>query len=188
MQATLAYSDIPPLPEKIDYALVLGGEAHFMPSRAKAAAELYHRGICKLFFTSGGVLRDTAHGMLTEAAALKEEMIALGVPSKLIIEEKAATTTVENMTLSERMVRDMLGEGRKSVAIVTSRFHLRRSVLLAESFIKDADIFGAAGEYPSDSPEEFENSPIMSECIKKECRLLYRFAGEGLIEDFVILD
>ena len=188
MQASLAYSDIPPLPERIDYTLVLGGESHFMPSRAKAAAELYHRGICRLFFTSGGVLRDTAHGMLTEAAALKAEMISLGVPSELIIEEKAATTTIENMTLSERMAKDMLGEGRKSVAIATSRFHLRRSLLLAKSFIKDADIYGAAGEYPEDNPEEFKNSPTVSECIKKECRLLYRFAGEGLIEDFVILD
>ena len=188
MQRALAYEEIKPLPDRIDYALVLGGEAHFMPSRAKAAAELYHSGICKLFFTSGGVLRNTAHGILTEAAALRAEMIALGVPSEMILVEKAATTTVENMTLSEKMVRDMLGDGRKRVAIVTSRFHERRSVLLAKSFIKDADIWGVAGEYPSDNPAEFEDSPIICECIEKECRLLYRFVCEGLIEDFVILD
>ena len=188
MQATVVYDKKKDADEEADYAIVLGGEEAFIPSRAGAAARLYHDRKCKLFFTSGGVLRNTEHGFITEAAALKAEMVALGVPEDIIIEEKDAATTIENMTRSAPLAKKMLGRTAKTAAIVTSRFHLRRSVLLAEALIENVQIIGVGADFPLDSAAEFADDPLLSDCVEKECRLLHRYAKKELIENFTVIE
>ena len=186
MQAAVVYTDEAEAPSRFDYAVVLGGEESFIPSRAAAAARLYREGKCSLFFVSGGVFRNTAHGFITEADALRLEMTALGVPEDAIISENAAATTIENMTLSHRMAKKLLSSELSCVAIVTSRFHCRRATYLAKSLIKDARVWGISADYPLDNPAEFKKSPLLSDCVEKECRLLHRYVAKGLIEDFEI--
>ena len=158
-----------------------------MKSRAEAAAGLYHSGQFKLFIATGGVCWDTPFGYISEAQALTLYMANAGVPSECILQEECATTTVENMTLSRKMLAERLGERRLRLAIVTSYFHVVRSVKLAEAHIENADIFGVKSAFPFDNPDEFHMDAHMLDWVTTESRLLCSDAKRGIISDFPIL-
>ena len=170
-----------------DAALVLGGNDEFMKSRAQAAAKLYKDGKCKLFIATGRICQNTSFGVITEAQALTKYMINAGVPEECILQEENATTTIENMKFSRQMISERCGDKKVKIAIVTSYFHLLRSVKLAEKHIENADIYGVKAEYPLDNPEEFYKDENLSEQIKTECRLLCGYAENGTVADFPIL-
>ena len=112
-----------------DAALVLGGANFLMESRAKAAAELYHTGRCNLFISTGGVLRDSIYGRLTEAQILKNHMMDFGIPENKIILENNATTTQENYQFCANILANMFS-GRRRLVTVSSLGHVVRSQLL----------------------------------------------------------
>lgn len=172
---------------EFDAALVLGGNSIVMKSRAEAAAELYHSGQCKLFITTGGVCWDTPFGYISEAQALTLYMKNAGVPLECILQEECATTTIENMTLSRKMLTERLGEHRLRLAIVTSYFHVVRSVKLAEAHIENADIFGVKSDFLFDNPDEFHVDAYVLDQVTTESRLLCSYAKHGIIKDFPIL-
>lgn len=72
----------------------------------------------------GGV---TAGHKRTEADVMTELLLARGVKEETIIRENESRTTVENF----RNAAKLLGEGKKRVLVVTSDYHVRRSVLTA---------------------------------------------------------
>lgn len=89
------------------------------------AARLFHQGVAPRIIVSGGGFMAREDGAMTEAAAMRLFLIDLGVPSDAIIPEDRSINTIENM----RYVRQMVGEGR--VALVTSAYHMPRSLLIA---------------------------------------------------------
>lgn len=169
-----------------DAALVLGGKGEVIPSRAAAAAALYHSGQCKLFIATGGVCQDTPLGNMTEAAALSLYMQQAGVPEACIFLEDRATTTIENMTNSQKMLAERLGDRTLRLAVVTSYFHVVRSVKLAEANIQNAEIHGVKADFPFDNPEEFRLDPVVMSAVTTECRLLCSYAKHGFIADFPV--
>ncbi len=183
----LVYGNYKHPDEKFDAALVLGGVSEVMKSRAEAAANLYTNGQCTLFITTGKIYHTTEFGSNTEAQTLKKYMIQAGVPEDCIFCEEQATTTLENMTFSRKMLADHFGDKKIRIAIVTSYFHLVRSVKLAEKNIENADIFGVKSDYPFDNPDEFHMSDYTIDCVKTESRLLCSYAKRGIINDFPIL-
>ena len=183
----LVYGNYKHPEEKFDAALVLGGDDTLMPSRAEAAAKLYHSGQCKLFITTGKICHNTQSGYITEAQALAEYMVNAGVPRECILTEENATTTRENMKFSRQMLAEHYGNKKLEIAIVTSYFHLNRSVRLAKSHIENAEIYGVKADYPLDNPEQFQQSEMMIDRLKTESRLLCGYAENGTIKDFPIL-
>jgi uncharacterized SAM-binding protein YcdF (DUF218 family) len=89
------------------------------------AARLFHQGVAPRIVVSGGGFMAREDGATTEAAAMRLFLIDLGVPSDAIVPEDRSINTIENM----RYVRRMVGEGR--VALVTSAYHMPRSLLIA---------------------------------------------------------
>ncbi|HKV14255.1 MAG TPA: YdcF family protein [Reyranella sp.] len=89
------------------------------------AARLFHQGVAPRIIVSGGGFMAREDGATTEAAAMRLFLIDLGVPSDAIVPEDRSINTIENM----RYVRRMVGEGR--VALVTSAYHMPRSLLIA---------------------------------------------------------
>jgi uncharacterized SAM-binding protein YcdF (DUF218 family) len=77
----------------------------------------------KLVFSGGtAALRGSSH---TEAPILKAEAVAFGVPPERIIAEDKSRDTYENAVETARL----LGPGyRGSIVLVTSAFHMKRSV------------------------------------------------------------
>ena len=90
-------------------------------------------------------------------------------------------------TTLTRMLAEHYGNKKLEIAIVTSYFHLNRSVRLAKNYIENAEIYGVKADYPLDNPEQFQQSEMMIDRLKTESRLLCGYAENGTIEDFPIL-
>ena len=83
------------------------------------------------------LLGGAADGGTTEAAAALARLVELGLPPGVApLCEDASTDTLENL----RNARALLGDhAREPVALVSSRYHLARCVLLARSLGFDAE-------------------------------------------------
>ena len=75
---------------------------------------------------------------ITEAACMARELTRMGIdPSRLLLEE-AATSTIENLRFSMDLLQAETGSAPKSIAIVSSEYHLFRACLFAKSLGIDA--------------------------------------------------
>ncbi|WP_439596636.1 YdcF family protein [Falsiroseomonas sp.] len=82
--------------EAADLAFVFGNRIA-VPEMAAAAASLFLEGFVPRILVSGGA---TPGGAGTEAEAIAEALVTLGVPREALLLECAATHTGENVTLS----------------------------------------------------------------------------------------
>jgi uncharacterized SAM-binding protein YcdF (DUF218 family) len=92
------------------------------------AARLFHRGVAPRIIVSGGsyqVEAGKAPATQTEAVAMRQFLLALGVPEDRIVMEGKSLNTIGNM----RETRALVGTAR--VALVTSAFHMPRALRLA---------------------------------------------------------
>lgn len=71
---------------------------------------------------TGGVPRNG----ITEAQAMKEWLVARGIPADRIIEEPRSTSTVENARFTNQV---LLERGAAGAVLVTNRDHLRRAMI-----------------------------------------------------------
>jgi uncharacterized SAM-binding protein YcdF (DUF218 family) len=93
------------------------------------AARLFHRGLAPRIIVSGGsymVESGRAPAEQTEAMAMRQFLVALGVPEDRIVMEGKSLNTIENM----RETRALIGVA--PVALVTSAFHMPRALRLAQ--------------------------------------------------------
>lgn len=172
---------------KFDAALILGGNPMVLKARAAAAAKLYHQGRCSLFIPTGGVTWESEFGFLSECDILCCYLRDMGVPESTITREANATTTVENMICSRELLSQRMPLDRARIAVVTSRYHVRRSLLLSGYYIPQAQLVGVGAEEPLDNPEEFHKDPRLSTAVTTECRLLLDCILKGIAEDIKIM-
>ena len=78
------------------------------------------------FITSGG---QGPNEIVSESAAMKQYLMAQGIPEERIIEENRSTDTYENMKNSKQIITDIAPEAR--IAFSTTNYHVFRSGLLA---------------------------------------------------------
>ncbi len=119
--------------EKLDYMIVLGagidgykvGET--LKSRLDEALKYYELNKSVDIIVSGGQGKDE---ITSEAEAMYRYLVEKGVNPNQIIKEDKATTTLENIIFSKEILKNRNDEDKK-VLIVTSEFHLYRSMLIA---------------------------------------------------------
>jgi uncharacterized SAM-binding protein YcdF (DUF218 family) len=129
-----------PLPKQVDAIVVLGGglEGRYtgvreMPDlndagdRMWQGAQLYKQGVAKRMVLSGGQFAVDPRKE-AEAPGMKIFMLDMGVPENAILVEGDSRTTFENALRT----RELLGKGARNIALVTSAFHMGRSVLWFE--------------------------------------------------------
>jgi len=122
--------------------------------RVWATARLYHRGVAPHVIVSGtGFPAKAGRSSMSEAEAMRIFLIDLGVPAKAIIDEAKARNTIENIAF----VRDIVGN--KPVALVTSAYHMPRSLRLARQMGLNASAF------PTDWSAPFELRPVWENWI-----------------------
>ena len=93
--------------------------------RVKAAAKAYREGYSDVIVACGGT---TDNHQISEAEVMKKLLLEEGIPAQRILLENKSQVTIENM----RFAADVLGGAKgKRVLVVTSDYHLRRSVLTA---------------------------------------------------------
>lgn len=125
------------LPEAEVIVLLGGGTRPQLPPRPISevneagermvyAARLYHAGKAPRIIISGGVI-DLYGTVVPETEAMRELLVALGVPDAAIIDEDRSRNTYENALY----VREILEElGITEVLLVTSALHMPRSVAI----------------------------------------------------------
>ncbi len=186
VKRNIIYGNITEATGFFDAALVLGGTPSVMKGRAEAAAKLWAEGRCKLFIPTGGVCWETEFGFISESQTLKQYMLRCGVPEEAIICEDGATTTHSNMTLSKPILAEKMDLTTAKIAVVTSAFHMYRSLALAKAYIPESEFFGVSYTESADTPESFMNDPDISLAISKECYCLSSYVKRGLIPDFQV--
>lgn len=93
--------------------------------RVKAAAKAYRDGYSDVIIACGGT---TPGHHISEAEVMRALLEEEGVPQGAVLLENQSQVTIENMRFAARM---MGGAKGKYVLVVTSDYHVRRSVLTA---------------------------------------------------------
>ena len=109
------------------------------------AAELYHAGVAPRIVVSGGPVYATAKSG-TEAAAMTDMLVLLGVPPEAIIAEDKSRNTLDNISFVHRLVS---GE---RVALVTSGYHMPRAMRIAREAGLNAFAFPTDWQVPALRP------------------------------------
>lgn len=118
--------------EKADAIVVFSGDNG---PRTERAVELLKEGYADYLILSGGKVYDD----VTMAELMKNHAIKLGVDeSKILIDDEAATTN-ENAEFTADIIEE---NNFKSVIVVTSDYHTRRSKLAMEKALEDTLIDG----------------------------------------------
>ena len=117
--------------ESADCIMILGsGKA--AKYRVPAAVAAYKSGRAPKLLLSGGVVRDFPEGRMNEAENMRLRALELGVSDDDIILETESQNTVENMLCSMLCLQRALLISRvKRVLLVTSAYHMRRSLAIA---------------------------------------------------------
>lgn len=142
----LIFSRVPAVAEPgLDYVMVLGaavkpeGISKTLKLRLDKAAEYALQNPDSVLILSGGQGADEPQ---TEASAMEEYLVSLGIPKRQLIQENRSTSTLENIVYSQELInrdREMRGEAfqRKlqsrplRIGILTSNFHLFRARMIA---------------------------------------------------------
>lgn len=121
--------------EQVAYMVVLGakvrdsGPSMALWERIRAAADYLEEHPDTIAIVSGGQGPDEP---MTEAKAMYEELLALGIdPDRVWMEEKA-TSTWENLNFTLDMIEEKTGERPTKLGILSSEYHLFRAKLFAK--------------------------------------------------------
>jgi uncharacterized SAM-binding protein YcdF (DUF218 family) len=119
--------------KKSDVIVVLGARSYIdgkynpcLKARVSHAADLYKEGYAPKLLVSGG---NDIEDNVNEAETMKKIAVERGVKAEDILLEKAATSTYENFSLSQQIIKD---KNLDSVIIVTEPFHMARASLIAD--------------------------------------------------------
>lgn len=166
-----------------DAIIVLGGGValdgslpEYPRSRVEKAVELYKNGRAPIVVMSGG------HGYwienksrLTEAAAMKQYALTLGVPAEVILEEDVSSHTIANAYFTKKLFAEPRQWHR--LTLVSSKDHLPRAEYLFKKiygpmydFECEASSFIRTGQARAKEPEHektsFERSKEYLETVK----------------------
>ena len=118
--------------EKSDAIVVFSGDCG---ARTERAVELLKDGYADYLILSGGKVYDD----VTMAELMKKHAIKLGVDESKILIDNEASTTNENAEFTTNIIEE---NNFKSVIVVTSDYHTRRSKLAMEKALENTLIDG----------------------------------------------
>ena len=119
-----------------EYIIVLGAAVYGdQPSltlvrRLEGARDYLNAYPDSVAIVSGGM---GAGETVTEAQAMRDWLVAQGIPEARVLMEPKATSTMENLSFSFDIIRERGDEPDGSVAIVSSAYHLYRAKLMARN-------------------------------------------------------
>ncbi|MDO4381051.1 MAG: YdcF family protein [Clostridia bacterium] len=148
------YRKSPKEPET-DFIIVLGcgikknGEVTpLLKGRLDKAVEVFETGERKAkIIVSGGQGSDE---IISEAEAMKNYLLSIGIPESSIILENKSTTTMENLSFSKKIMEEKKKDYHCTIS--TSSYHVLRSAMFAKKLNLNASCVGgktAAYYYPA---------------------------------------
>lgn len=165
-------------------ALVLGTSKPNI-DRTPEAIMQYKNGVCDKLVFSGGVYWDTEYGKVTEAEYMRRYALENGVDDKDIILDEIARTTIENMLTGALAINrgfDYVSDV-KNLLLVTSSYHMRRSMFLAEALLPRNMKIYPCHAYGVTDRNNWRDSDLGHRRVKAEAGYIKAMAIHGLIDD-----
>lgn len=183
----LLFKDLEDAGGSADCIIVLGS-AKAAEYRVPVAVDAYRAGRARKIVLCGGVLRVFPVGLCTEAEYMWMVALELGIVEDDLILENASQNTVENIlfALIELQRAFWLNKVR-SVLLVTTTFHMRRSLAIARYlFPKHINIAPCPANDHNTRRENWMNTPEGIARAKGEAMNIVRSVLNGVIPDFEI--
>lgn len=168
-----------------DVGIILGGPEEVILARAEAGLKAYKEGRVKYLVPTGHPDLTCNGETLPEYMHIKKYLLLSGVPESVIVDEPEALTTQENMIYAAlRIQRAINFENVKSVMIITSKSHVKRSVALAEEFLpKHLKIYPESTAMEGEERGKWQNYPFFSDRMDAEIWLMKRLIVTGQMKD-----
>lgn len=132
-------------PNHADYLIILGANvkgtvpSSTLQSRIDTAAIYLKKNPKTIAIASGG---KGSGEDISEAEAIKKELLKKGINQSRILLESQSTNTYENIKFSKKL----LPRNAKTGVVVTNRFHLYRALMIARD--QHLNIYGLAASTP----------------------------------------
>lgn len=171
----------------VDCIIVLGS-TKAAKYRVPVAAKAFFAGRSEKIMLCGGKTRDFSGESMTEAENMCEKALELGVPETSIIIEKSSRNTIENILCSLlELQRSMWLNSVKSVLLVTTTYHMRRSIHIAKYlFPTHISVYPCPADDTTTKRDNWMNTPEGIARVKKEALNIVRCVNNGVIPDFEI--
>lgn len=170
-----------------EVALVLGTDKPNV-DRTPEAVRQYKNGACDKLVFSGGVYWDTEYGRVTEAEYMRRYALENGVDDKDIILDEIARTTIENMlggALAINRGFEYVSDV-KNLMLITSSYHMRRSLLLAEALLPRNFKISPCPAYGMTDATNWRDTDKGRRRVMAEATYIKAMAVHGLTDDIEI--
>lgn len=156
--------------------------------RVPVAVKAFFAGRSERIMLCGGKTRSFPSGSMTEAENMYEKTLELGVPETSIIVENNSQNTIENILCSLlELQRSMWLNKVKSVLLVTTTYHMRRSLHLARYlFPAHISVYPCPADDTTTKRDNWMNTTKGIERAKAEALNIVRCVNNGVIPDFEI--
>lgn len=173
--------------ENADCIIVLGSVSA-TKYRVPVAVNAYLTGRAKKIMMCGGKMRQLLNEVTSEAELMRNKAFELGVPESDIIVEDKSQNTVENILCAlVELQRTMWLNNVKSILLVTTSFHMRRSLHIAKYlFPGHIKVFPCPADDETTRRDNWMNTPEGLERAKSEALNIVRFVNNGVFPDFEI--
>ena len=168
----------------VDCIIVLKAAKYRVPAAAKA----FFSGRSEKIMFCGGKIRNFSGESMAEADHMYKKALELGVPETNIIIEKSSQNTIENILCSLlELQRSMWLNKVKSVLLVTTTYHMRRSLHIAKYlFPSHISVNPCPADDVTTKRENWMNTPEGIDRVRKEALNIIRCINNGVIPDFEI--
>ena len=171
----------------VDCIIVLGS-IKAAKYRVPVAAKAFFAGRSEKIMLCGGKKRNFPSGIMTEAENMYEKILELGVPKTSIIMENNSQNTIENILCSLlELQRAMWLNKIKSVLLVTTTYHMRRSLHIAKYFFPShINVYPCPADDTMTKRDNWKNTIKGIDRAKAEALNIVRCVNNGVIPDFQI--
>lgn len=171
----------------VDCIIVLGS-IKAAKYRVPAAAKAFFSGRSEKIMLCGGKIRDFSSERIAEADNMYKRALELGVPEANIILEKSSQNTIENILCALlELQRSMWLNKVKSVLLVTTTYHMRRSLHIAKYlFPSHISVYPCPADDTTTKRDNWMNTPEGIDRVNEEAMNIVRCVHNGVIPDFEV--
>lgn len=168
-----------------DLIIELGGGMMYKENNRMGFPELAS-GADRVYYTALLWKANKAPTILTTSIGVEKTdnvfLRDLGVPERVIISDTASTTTEENAKFTLRLMKEQgfCSEGRRPKALlVTSAWHMKRSLYMFEKYAPEIECIPAACDYEvkTKGPLNFKDFIPDPSAFELSCRFLHEWLG-----------
>ncbi|MDE6150034.1 MAG: YdcF family protein [Ruminococcus sp.] len=153
--------------------------------RMPVAERLYHSGKSSKIIVCGGKVRNFDSGKVPEWEAMKNAALHLGIKAEDILTEETSMTTYENLVNAEKIIRSNF-PGCKSIILVTTAYHMRRALKMAEKILVKFNIIPCPANDGSTRRNTWFKTDKGRHTALDECMKFGYYIRNGCIDDFEI--